>query len=90
MKKYLNTMINNNIMKKNLNFIMAFFMLLIISLGSAESISRSIESISANLLNNTALPSITGFDAREPKLPRPNIADPLLMTATKLPLVVYS
>ena len=63
---------------------------LIISFVSSVSISKSIESISANLLNRTAFPSITGFDAIAPKLPSPNIADPLLITATRLPLVVYS
>ncbi len=65
-----------------------FFILLIISLGSLLSISKSIASISANLLNRTALPSITGFEAIAPKLPSPKIADPLLITATKFPLVV--
>ena len=65
-----------------------FLIELIISSASVESISRSIESISANLLNKTALPSITGFDARAPKLPIPKIAEPLLITATKFPLLV--
>ena len=65
-----------------------FFILLIISFGSDESISRSIESISANLLNRTALPSITGLEARAPKFPIPSIAEPLLITATRLPLLV--
>ena len=60
----------------------------IISSGLFESISRSMESISANLLNNTALPSITGFDANAPRFPSPNIADPLLITATRFPFVV--
>ena len=60
----------------------------IISLESFESISISIESISANLLNKTDFPSITGFEASAPKSPRPNIALPLLITATKLPLLV--
>ena len=60
----------------------------IISFGSLESISKSIESISANLLNKTALPSITGFEAKAPRLPKPKIAEPLLITATKLPFVV--
>ena len=46
------------------------------------------ESISANLLNNTALPSITGLEARAPKFPIPKIAEPLLITATRLPFVV--
>ena len=51
--------------------------------------SISIESISAKRLNKSALPSITGFDASGPKLPRPRIAVPLVITATKLPLAVY-
>ena len=65
-----------------------FFIDLIISSVSLVSISMSIESISPNLLNKTALPPITGFDAIAPKLPNPNIAEPLLITATKLPFVV--
>ena len=65
-----------------------FFMLLTISSGSEQSISRSIESISANRLNKTAFPSITGFEANAPRLPIPSIADPLLITATRLPLLV--
>ena len=40
------------------------------------------------LLNNIAFPSITGFDAKAPKLPIPKIAEPLLITATKFPLLV--
>ena len=31
---------------------------------------------------------ITGFDASEPRVPRPNIAEPLLITATRFPLLV--
>ena len=65
-----------------------FFIVLTISSGSELSISMSIESISANLLNKTALPSMTGFDAKAPKLPSPKIADPLLITATKFPFEV--
>ena len=67
-----------------------FLIEFIISFGSFESISKSIESISANLLKSTAFPYITGFDAIAPKFPNPRIADPLLITATKFPLVVYS
>ena len=48
----------------------------------------SIASTSANLLKSTALPSITGFAASEPKLPNPKIADPFEITATKFPLDV--
>ena len=33
--------------------------------------------MSANLLNKTALPSITGFEAIAPRFPNPKIADPL-------------
>ena len=40
--------------------------------------------MSANLLNKTDFPSITGFDARDPRLPKPKIAPPLLITATKI------
>ena len=65
-----------------------FFIDEIISFGSFESISKSIESMSANLLNKTAFPSITGLDAKAPRFPRPRIAEPLLITATKFPFVV--
>ena len=65
-----------------------FFIVSIIESGLLLFISISIESISANLLNKTAFPSITGFDARAPKLPNPKIAEPLLITATKFPLLV--
>ena len=52
-------------------------------------ISRSTISMSANRLNNTALPSITGFNKiNDPKFPIPRIAEPLLITATKFPLLV--
>jgi len=37
---------------------------------------------------STDLPSITGFAANAPRLPRPKMAVPLVITATKLPLVV--
>ena len=67
-----------------------FLTVLIISSASCESTSMSIESMSANLLNNTDFPSITGFDARAPRFPKPKIAEPLLTTATKFPLLVYS
>ena len=67
-----------------------FLIVLIISSASELSISISIESMSANLLNKTALPSITGLDANAPRLPSPKIAEPLLITATKFPLLVYS
>ena len=63
---------------------------LMISSEFLLSISISIASMSANLLNNTAFPSITGLDARAPKFPKPKIAEPLLITATRFPLLVYS
>ena len=56
--------------------------------GVLRVTSRSMESMSAKRLNSTALPSITGLAASAPRLPRPRIAVPLVMTATKLPLVV--
>ena len=65
-----------------------FFMVSIIASALSLSISISIESISANLLNKTDFPYITGLDASEPRFPKPNIADPLLITATKFPLLV--
>ncbi len=52
------------------------------------SISKSMPSISAKRLNNTAFPSITGFEARAPKLPSPKTADPLEITATIFPFAV--
>ena len=58
------------------------------SSGSSVSTSRSIESTSAKRLNSTALPSITGLEASAPRLPRPRIAVPLVMTATMLPRAV--
>ena len=51
--------------------------------------SISKELIPAKRLNNKALPSITGLDAIGPKLPKPKIAVPLVITATVLPLPVY-
>ena len=65
-----------------------FLIVSIIDYGLLLLISISMESMSANLLNSTDLPSITGLDASAPKFPNPKIADPLLMTATKLPLLV--
>ena len=41
--------------------------------------------MSAKRLNSTALPSITGLAASAPRLPRPRMAVPLVMTATMLP-----
>jgi hypothetical protein len=43
---------------------------------------------SANILNNTALPSITGLLANGPMSPSPNTAVPLDITATRFPFVV--
>ena len=65
-----------------------FVMLLIISSTLELSISKSIAFISAKRLNNTAFPSITGLEAKAPRLPIPRIAEPLLITATKFPFVV--
>ena len=61
---------------------------LIISSAFCESTSISIESMSANLLKRTALPSMTGFEASAPKFPSPKIADPFDITATVFPLLV--
>ena len=43
----------------------------------------------AKCLNKTAFPSITGFAAKGPTFPRPKTAEPSVITATKLPLIVY-
>ena len=48
----------------------------------------SMESTSAKRLNSTALPSITGLEARAPRSPMPRMAVPLEITATRLPLEV--
>ena len=53
--------------------------------GSASFTSMSKQSMLANFLNRTALPSITGFEARGPMLPSPSTAVPLLTTATRFP-----
>ena len=59
-----------------------------ISSVSWLSISMSNTSMSANRLNRTALPSITGLAASGPRLPSPSTAVPLLTTATRLPRAV--
>ena len=51
------------------------------------SISKT--SISANILNNNAFPSITGLDASGPISPNPKTAVPFVITATKFPFAVY-
>ena len=58
--------------------------------GSRSSISMSKESMPANFLNRTALPSITGLEASAPIAPRPRTAVPLVTTATRLPRAVTS
>ena len=58
------------------------------SSASSVSISKSIESMSQNLLNKTDLPSITGLDAWAPKFPSPKIAVPFDITASIFPLLV--
>ncbi|MOA34117.1 hypothetical protein D3C78_1554680 [compost metagenome] len=50
--------------------------------------SMSMASTLAKRLNRSALPSITGLLASGPRSPRPRIALPLLITATRLPLPV--
>ena len=58
--------------------------------GSVSLISMSNTSMSANFLNRTALPSITGLAASGPMAPRPSTAVPLVMTAIRLPRLVTS
>ena len=54
--------------------------------GALTSMSNT--SMPAKCLNSTPLPSSTGLAASAPRLPSPRIAVPLLMTATRLPLLV--
>ena len=65
-----------------------FFTTVMISSGSVALTSMSMESTSAKRLKRTLLPSITGFDARAPRLPSPRIAVPFEITATRLPFDV--
>ena len=59
------------------------------SSGSSVFNSISKTSISAKILNKTALPSMTGFEASAPIFPKPKTAVPFEITATKLPFAVY-
>ena len=65
-----------------------FFTTVMISAGSFEVSSMSMESTSANRLKRMLLPSITGLEAKAPRSPSPRIAVPLEITATRLPLDV--
>ena len=56
--------------------------------GSFSSTSMSKQSMLANFLKSTDLPSITGLDASAPMLPSPSTAVPFDTTATRLPRVV--
>ena len=56
--------------------------------GSFSLISMSNTSMSANILNKTPFPSITGLLASGPISPNPRTAVPLVITPTKLPLAV--
>ena len=67
-----------------------YLTVLIISSGSVALISISNASIPANLLKSTLFPSMTGFDARAPILPRPSTAVPFDTIPTRFPLFVYS
>ena len=56
---------------------------------SSVSTSMSNTSMSANVFNNSPLPSITGLLAKGPILPSPNTAVPLEITATRFAFEVY-
>ena len=56
---------------------------------SVAFISMSMESMSANILKSIPFPSITGLLASGPKLPRPRMAVPFDITATRFPFPVY-
>ena len=53
--------------------------------GSRSSSSMSKQSMPANFLNSTALPSITGLPASGPMAPSPSTAVPLVTTPIRLP-----
>ena len=65
------------------------FTISMIFAGSSVFNSMSNTSMSAKRLNKTPFPSITGFEASAPLLPKPSMAVPLETTATKFPLEVY-
>ena len=56
--------------------------------GSVSASSMSKQSMPANFLNSTDLPSITGFAASGPMAPRPSTAVPLVTTPIRLPRAV--
>ncbi len=56
--------------------------------GSCSQISMSKQSMPANFLNSTPLPSITGLAASGPIGPRPSTAVPLVTTPIRLPRAV--
>ncbi len=58
--------------------------------GSFSLTSMSKQSNPAKILNSRALPSITGLPASAPMSPSPSTAVPFEITATRLPLFVYS
>nr|GFD48683.1 hypothetical protein [Tanacetum cinerariifolium] len=86
-RKHSGALMSSRLMPPNVGS--SAFTMRINSSGSSASISMSKQSMPANFLNNTPLPSITGFEAAGPMLPRPSTAVPLEITATKLPLAVY-
>ncbi len=65
-----------------------FLMTVISSSGSLVETSMSMESTSAKRLKRIDLPSITGLEASAPRSPRPRMAVPLEITATRFPLEV--
>ena len=88
MRKQSGLLISSRLMPPNVTPM--FLTTVITSSGSVQLISMSMASTSAKRLNNTPLPSITGLEASGPRLPSPRIAVPLEITATRLPLEVYS
>ena len=66
-----------------------FFIVSMVFLVSWSLMQIGNASMSANSLNNTHLPSITGSEASGPIFPNPSTAEPSLITATVFPLRVY-
>ena len=86
MRKHSGALMSSRLMPPKV--IPMFLTTVMISSGSVALTSMSMESTSAKRLKSTLLPSITGLEARAPRLPSPRIAVPLEITATRLPLEV--
>ena len=86
MAKHFGAAISSRLIPPNVGAILATVSMNPSVLGASTSMSKT--SISANSLNRTDFPSMTGLPATAPTLPRPSTADPSVTTATRFPLLV--